>query len=100
MPSGAGISADAWAIILHMHETLRLNVREIIHLTNVPQHSVYQILSTWKQSGKIKPKPSRKRGCPRALDFADTQVCLLPCHIAFSLLIALQAPYDKSYLKQ
>lgn len=44
-------------------------------LTGIPVRTIYRVLSTWKSTGEVKPAPTGKRGRPRALDFADTQVC-------------------------
>ena len=61
-------------VVLHMHESLRLDVKEIVHLTNIPQRTVYRMLTKSRESDQPKPKSMEKRGRPRTLDFADTQV--------------------------
>ena len=68
------MSNDARQVILHMHRTLRLSVREIVHLTDVPKRTVYRILMTEKKQPQH--QNIELRGRPRKLDFADTQVRL------------------------
>ena len=70
------MSNDVQQVILHMHGTLRLSVREIVYLTDVPKRTVYRILTTQTEKKQPQHQNIELRGRPRKLDFADTQVRL------------------------
>lgn len=77
MTSGVAVSNDLRQAITYMHKHRGLDVKQIVYLTGIPQRTVYRILSTWSATGEIGPASAGKRGRPRALDFADTQVNIL-----------------------
>jgi len=78
MTAGAALSEDLRNAVIHMHTTAALDAKAISYFTGVPIRTVYSVLSTWKRTGQAKPARAEKekRGRPRALDFADTQVSL------------------------
>lgn len=74
MTSGVALSEDLRGVLIYMHKTGGLDAKTITILTGIPRRTVYRVLSTWQQTGQIKPAPEGKAGRPRKLDFADTQV--------------------------
>ncbi len=74
MTSGVAFSEDLRGVLVFMHIDAGLDAKTISHLTGIPLRTVYRFLSTWRLTGKVKPAPEGKRGRPRVLDFADTQV--------------------------
>ncbi len=76
MTSGKALSEDLQGALIYMHDTTGLDAKTISSLTGIALRTVYRVLSTWKQTGKVKPTPEGKQGRPRVLDFADTQVSL------------------------
>lgn len=74
MPSGVAFSEDLRGVLIYMHVHRDLDSNTISLLTRVPRRTVQRVLTMWRRTGKVKPAPEGKRGRPRALDFADTQV--------------------------
>ncbi len=74
MGVGVALSEDLRGVLIYMHTSRNLEAKAISMLTGIPLRTVYRVLSTWKRTGEVKPAPEGKRGRPRALDFADTQV--------------------------
>lgn len=74
MPSGVAFSEDLRAVLIFMHDNRLLDARMINELTGIPIRTVYRVLSTWRNTGEVKPAPEGKQGRPRALDYGDTKV--------------------------
>lgn len=75
MAAGIAFSEDLRAVIIHMHTSCNLDAKSISHLSGIPRRTIFNILAEWRRTGEVKPAPEGTRGRPRALDFADTQVC-------------------------
>ena len=75
MPRGIALPDGVRQVVLHMHRSLGLNVKEIVYLTNIPQRTVYRLLTPRSEAERLKHEHIERRGRPRKLDFADTQVC-------------------------
>lgn len=75
MPAGVALSTDLRNCLIYMHTTSCLDGKAISQLTGIPLRTVYRILSVWRSTGEVKPQQVGKPGRPRALDFANTQVC-------------------------
>ena len=74
MPRGVLAQDGVRKIVLHMHRSLGLSASEIVHLTNVPQRTIYRMLAAQREEEAPQHQVSETRGRPRKLDFADTQV--------------------------
>ncbi|KLO04588.1 Homeodomain-like protein [Schizopora paradoxa] len=74
MTGGVALSEDLRATVIYMHDSSGLDAKTISQLTGIPRRTVHRILSTWKATGIVKPAPQGRRGRPRALDLADTEV--------------------------
>ncbi len=81
MAGGVALSEDARGIVIHMKDTCFLDAKTIAYLTGMPVRTVYHILVAWKKTGEVKPTAEGKQGRPRALDFGDTQVCLILTYV-------------------
>lgn len=74
MPNGVAFSEDLRGVLIFMHDNCCLDAKTINDLTGIPIRTVYRILSSWKQTGEVKPASEGKPGRPRALDYGDTKV--------------------------
>lgn len=78
MARGSPLSEDLRGVLVFMHVSRCLDAKSISDWTGVPKQTVFRVLSSWKTTGGIKPVTEEKRGRPRALDVADTRVCVRP----------------------
>ena len=99
MPRGIALLDGVRQVLLHMHRSLGLNVKEIVYLTNIPQCTVYPQQTPRSKAEQLKHEHIERRGRPRKLDFADTQVCPPSSFLRHSLLIKSIVYYEINYAK-
>ena len=75
VPRRKRLSQDLRDVLVYMRVAAGKTVKAISISTGIAEGTVYQILQIWKETGGASRQKLPNQGRPRALEYADTEVC-------------------------